>query len=98
MSARGALVRPSWRGRACSARRAVQGAVPGQTHVVRAAPILPRPVLRETRAELATARERAGVRVISIPRCSGDFDPHVLATPEHRLHQITLTLPSPLRA
>src|SRR5689334_8628630 len=32
----------------------------GQWHVARARPILPRPVLRETRAELATAREAGG--------------------------------------
>ena len=65
------------------------------SHVARAGPILPRPVLRETRAELAAARERAGVRVISRTRCSGDFDHQVLATPAHRVRQITLTLPSP---
>src|SRR3954463_15635728 len=47
--------------------------------------LLPRPVLRE----------RAGVRVISSTRCSGDSDHQVLATPEHRVCQVTLTLPSP---
>src|SRR4051794_30569542 len=41
-----------------------------RSHVARAGPVLPRPVPRETRAELAAARERAGVRVISITRCS----------------------------
>src|SRR4051812_9972333 len=71
----------------------------------RAGPVLPRPVLRETRAELAAAREqraelaaareRAGVRVISRTRCSGGSDHQVLATPLHLVRQITLTLPSP---
>src|SRR4051794_11965547 len=56
---------------------------------------LPHPVLRETRAEFATARERVGVRVISSTRCSGDLEHQVLAMPAHRVHQITLTLPSP---
>src|SRR4051794_16799482 len=48
-------------------------------------PVLPRPV----------RRERAGVRVIPITRCLGDFEHWGLATPAHRVRQVTLTLPSP---
>src|SRR4051794_9062137 len=44
--------------------------------------LLPLPVLRE----------RAGVRVISSTKCSGDFDHQVLATWAHRVRRITLTL------
>ena len=54
---------------------------------------LPRPVLRE-RAGVRVIRG-PGARVIPITRCSGDFDHQVLATPAHRVRQITLTLPSP---
>src|SRR5947209_13959488 len=55
-----------------------------RSHVAFARPILPRPVLREKRAELATARE-AGAG-------EGDSDHQVLATPVHRVRKITLTL------
>src|SRR4051812_24379870 len=44
----------------------------------------PRPALRETRAELATAREAGGGE--------SDLEHQVLATPAHRVRQITLTL------
>src|SRR5690242_9966642 len=44
--------------------------LPWKKDMSRPGPLLPRPVLRETRAELAAARERARVRVISTTRCS----------------------------
>src|SRR3954464_6664164 len=39
--------------------------------------------------------KRAGGRVISRTRCSGDLHNQVLAMPAHLVRQITLTLPSP---
>src|SRR3954464_2131186 len=53
-----------------------------QSHVARARPILPRPVLRE----------RAGGRGISTTRCSDGFYHQVLAAPAQRVRQVTLTL------
>src|SRR3954452_17348447 len=57
------ILRAGW-----SCGSAGQGA--RQSHVVHASSILPRPVLREKRAELATAREAGGGE--------GDFDDQVL--------------------